>query len=71
MADHFYGISKGAGVDPKGGVGGVGVTADTATTSLAIELRLADGAGLTRYEVLNAIEQLKNYFNDSANTVTV
>ena len=71
MADHFYGIKKGAGVDPKGGVGGVGVTTGVATTALAIELRLADGATLTRYEVLNAIELLKNYFNNSANTVTV
>lgn len=59
MADHFYGVAIGAGLDP------AAVQTGTSTTSAVIELRLADGAGLTRIEVVKALTTLANHFKES------
>lgn len=70
MADHFYGTSIGVGADPKAGVAGIGVTEGTSTTGLVIELRLNDGAGLERQMVLDALEMLKNHFQNPDTIIT-
>jgi hypothetical protein len=55
MADHFYGVNMGAGVDPSG------VSTGTSTTSKKVELRIEDGvSGNNKMEVLKAIEAIKN-----------
>jgi hypothetical protein len=53
MADTFYGVAIGAGLDDNG------VTVDTSTTSKGIELRTADGAGLTKVALLNGLEAIR------------
>lgn len=59
MADHFYSVNKGHGLDPSS------VTVGTSTSGQSIELRLHDGDGLTRMDVLKAIEALKAHFGES------
>lgn len=61
MADRFYGVNKGSGVDPAGGVAGQALATGTSTTGKNIELRVVEGAGITKQDLLNALELLKNY----------
>ena len=61
MADHFYGVNKGAGADPNGDVGFQAVAVGTSTTGKSIELRLHDGDALNKIEVLKALEALEDY----------
>jgi len=53
MADTFYGISVGHGLDP------AAVTVAASTTSLPIELRVLDGAGLSKSALLLALDTIK------------
>lgn len=63
MADHYYALDIGRSLDPSK------VTVDTSSSAAqAIELRTLDGAGLTRMDVLLALEQLKAYFQNHAPT---
>jgi hypothetical protein len=59
MADHFYSVNKGTGFDPSI------VTVGVATSGQSIELRLHDGDGLTRMDVLRAIETLESRFQEN------
>lgn len=60
MADHFYSTGMGA-------MGPVDVTEGTSTQSGVVELRIHDGAGLTKLEVLNCIEAIEQrIIRDSA-----
>lgn len=52
MSDTYWGVAIGAGLDDNA------VTVAAATTSLGIELRTTDGAGLTKTALLNAIEAI-------------
>jgi hypothetical protein len=53
MADHFYGINVGGGLDP------VGVTIGTSTAGSDIELRLRDGiAGMDKVKVNSAFHAI-------------
>ena len=61
MADHFYGVSIGVGADPDTAAGGTGVTFGTSTASTAIELRVTDGAGVTKVDLLKALEVIEYY----------
>lgn len=60
MADHFYSVNKGHGLDPSA------VTTGAATSGQSIELRLHDGDGLNRIEVLKALGTLIAYFQENA-----
>lgn len=56
MADHFYGVNMGAGLD-RGNV-----STGTSTTSKKVELRIEDGVtGNNKLEVLKAIDALRAY----------
>lgn len=60
MADHFYSTNMGA-------MGPVDVTKATSTQAGTVELRIHDGASLTKLEVLNCLEAIENYITrDSA-----
>lgn len=59
MADHFYSVNIGAGQDPSG------VTVGTSTSGQTIELRLHDGDGLRRIDVLMALETLEARFMEN------
>jgi hypothetical protein len=55
MANHYFGVSIGAGLDPSG------VSTGTSTTSKNVELVVLDGvSGNNKVEVLKAIEEIKN-----------
>jgi hypothetical protein len=57
MADHFYSVVIGDGLDPST------VTAGTSTSGEAIELRVHDGVtGMNKMEILKALETLEGYF---------
>lgn len=63
MADHYYALDVGRSLDPSK------VTTGTSSSAAqAVELRTLDGAGLTRMDVLLALEQLKAYFQNHAPT---
>lgn len=53
MADHFYGVDR-------GGQAPGDVTVAAATTSKAIELRVTDGTGITKTELIKALEVIEN-----------
>lgn len=54
MADHFYGVDMGAGIDASN------VTVDTSTTGLKVELRVEDSvSGNNKLEVVKALEVIK------------
>lgn len=54
MADHFYGVNMGAGIDASN------VSTGTSTTSKKVELRIEDGvSGNNKLLVLEAIEAIK------------
>lgn len=54
MADHFYGVDMGAGIDPNN------VSTDTSTTSKKVELRVEDGVtGNNKLQVLKALDAIK------------
>lgn len=54
MADHFYGVDMGAGIDP------YNVSTGTSTTSKKVELRIEDGVtGNNKLQVLKALEAIK------------
>ena len=54
MADHFYGVNLGAGLDVNN------VSTGTSTTSKKVELRVEDGvSGNNKKNVLLAIEAIK------------
>jgi hypothetical protein len=54
MADTFYGVDIGAGLDP------ANVTVSSSTTSKKIELVIEDGVtGMNKMEVLKALEAIK------------
>jgi hypothetical protein len=57
MADHFYGINRG-----KLELTPVSIVRGTSTGSTDIELRVADAAGLTRKDVIIALEALEALF---------
>lgn len=58
MANHYYGVSIGAGADASG------VSTGTSTTSKKIELRIEDGVtGMNKMEVLKALEALAEYIS--------
>ena len=63
MADHFYAVEKGRGLDPS-----KVTTGTSSAASQAIELRTLDGAGLTRMDVLMALKQFEAYFQNHAPT---
>jgi hypothetical protein len=54
MADTFYGIAVGAGLDPSA------ITVQASTTGAAIELRVLNGAGISKVALLNALETIEN-----------
>lgn len=54
MADTFYGVAVGAGLDHSA------VTVQASTTGAAIELRVLNGAGISKTALLNAIEAIEN-----------
>ena len=60
MADHFYSVNKGHGLDPSV------VTVGTASSGQSIELRLHDGDGLIRMDVVKALTVLLNYMKENA-----
>lgn len=55
MADHFYSVVKGEGLNP------ANVTFGTTTSSEAIELRVLDGAGITKVDLMIALEAIEAY----------
>lgn len=56
MADHFY------GVDVSGADKAVGnVTKATATTGDTVEVRIHDGAGLSKTQVLLALQAVESF----------
>ena len=59
MADHYYGLNVGHGFDP------AAVTTGTSTTGKTVELRLHDGDGLIRMDVLKALKSLEAFFEKS------
>lgn len=59
MADHFYSVNKGAGLDPSA------VTVGAASSGQSIEVRLHDGDGLTRMDVLKALETIEARFMEN------
>ncbi len=59
MADHFYGLNIGHGFDP------YVVATGTSTTGKTVELRLHDGDGLIRMDVLKALKSLEAFFEKS------
>lgn len=64
MANHFFSINR--------GVTGAKASDITKGTSSAtgddIELRVADGANLTRYDVIKALEAFENMFTNNNQT---
>ena len=64
MARHYYDINKGDGFNPKS------VAVSTSAGSGSVEISTLDGAGLTKIDVLNAIEALEAYFEIPNNSVT-
>lgn len=61
MADHFYGVNIGHGLDPV-------VAIRTGTSSTAtddMELRTLDGEGLTRMDVIKGLRCLLAYFEQN------
>ena len=56
MADHFYHTVAGAMAPTD-----VTVTNGSSGTTGAIELRIHDGDGTTKLQVLNALEAIENY----------
>ena len=56
MADHFLGINRG-----QQGFGDSDFTYGTSTGSTDIELRIADGVGLTEKDVLLALEAFERF----------
>ncbi len=63
MADHFYSVLKGDPFDPNT------VTVGTSTSSEAIELRVVDGASISKLDVLKALESLEAYFSKNNATL--
>ena len=59
MPDHFYGVNKGHGLDL------FVVSTGTSTTGKTVELRLHDGDGLIRMDVLKALKTLEAFFEKS------
>lgn len=55
MADFFYGVNRGKGVRPQD------VTVGTATGGTDVELRVAQGASLTKKDVILILETLENF----------
>ena len=55
MADHFYSVVKGDGLEP------ANVTFGTVTSGEAMELRVLDGAGISKTDLLMAMEALEAY----------
>lgn len=55
MADHFYGVDMGAGIDPNN------VSTGTSTTSKKVEVRIEDGVtGNNKLHVLKALDAIKS-----------
>ncbi|MDP3939766.1 MAG: hypothetical protein Q8R92_16740 [Deltaproteobacteria bacterium] len=54
MADTFWSVVHGEQDDSQ-------VTTDTSTSGEAIELRIETGTGMTKQEMLNGIEAIRNY----------
>lgn len=62
MADHFISVNRGANV-----LQSANFTTGTSSASTDdFELRILDGAGLTKLEVQNLLEALKDWFDDQA-----
>jgi hypothetical protein len=55
MADHFYSVVKGDGLSPGN------VTFGTSTSAEAIELRVVDGAGISKTDLMIALKAIQNY----------
>lgn len=56
MADHFYSVNRGRVADPSAVVTGA------ASSGQSIELRLHDGDGLLKTDVILALRMLEGYF---------
>jgi hypothetical protein len=69
MADHFVGINRGGG-DHGYVFTDSTFTYGTSTGATDIELRIADGAGWTKQEVLVAIELLELFITTSNPAIT-
>jgi hypothetical protein len=64
MASHYVSLNR--GID---GFKGTDFTSGTSSTAAdAIELRVLDGASLTRLDVVKAIEAFERYFENSVVT---
>jgi hypothetical protein len=62
MSNHYIAVNRGTGLKP------ADITAGTSSASTKdVELRIADGASLTKLDVNNAIEQIKTFFNSRQN----
>lgn len=61
MADHYYALDKGQGLDPS-----VIVTGAASSAAKHMELRTLDGAGLTRIDVIKGLTTLLQYMNENA-----
>jgi hypothetical protein len=62
MADHFYGVNVGHGLEPGGVAGAAGVLTGTSTTSAKVELRVEDGvSGLSgnKFILLQALDAIR------------
>lgn len=55
MADHFYGTNLGGGTDASG------ISTGTSTTSKTVEVRIHDGDGISKTDVLIALEKIAEY----------
>jgi|GEM_PF-3352351 len=55
MADWFYGVNRGQGVRPQD------VTVGTSTGATDVELRVAQGASLTKKDVTNILKTIENF----------
>jgi hypothetical protein len=63
MADHFYSCGVGDPFDPNT------VTVGTSTSGEAIELRVHDGASITKLQVFKVLETLDAYFSKNNATL--
>lgn len=64
MANHFFSINRGKSGTKNSDI----ATATTSTTGDDIELRVADGASLTKKDVQLALDALANFFRGKSNT---
>lgn len=63
MSNHFFSSNRGLGLKPS-----EIHPATTSTTADDMELRIADGANLTRLDVNHFLDRVRTWFNSHQNT---